>query len=218
MRPNFVRSFKGRGKQQTGNVYSKYEVAFRHDIQWVKDNFDRMPPPTHHAGPYDAGIELLTGDQPGDIHRLEKRLRELGRHPRQTLDLETTGLRPYMQRNPAILTAAVGTFNDTLAFPLRISSTGHDEGWGTTSREQRAMELFAEWLQYSGRKACHNLAFEMEWIAHDFGPEILRRTEWDDTMAMAYVMDAREGTKSLDVQTLMRFGFALKDQIGRAHV
>jgi DNA polymerase I-like protein with 3'-5' exonuclease and polymerase domains len=191
--------------------FNKYDVAFKHDIKWVRDNFDRLPQPVYHTA-YDKGIEMITGDQPGDIHRLEKRLREIAGYRKQSLDLETTGLRPYMQRNPAIVTAAVGTFEDTLAFPLRISSAGHDEGWGTTAREQRAMELFAEWLQYSGRKACHHASFEMEWIEHEFGPEILRRTEWDDTMAMAYIMDSRPGTKSIDHQTRLRFGFFLKDQ------
>lgn len=208
MTPNYIKRYNKHAGDPMS--FSRFELAFKHDIKWVKDNFDKLPPPTHYAQDFDKHIELLTGDQPGDIHRLEKRLREIAQYPEQALDLETSGLRPYMQRHPAILTAAVGTFKDTLAFPLRISSAGHDEGWGTTAREQRAMELFAEFLQYSGRKTCHNAAFEMEWIAHDFGPEILRRTEWDDTMAMAYTMDSRS-TKSLDVQVRMHFGFYLKD-------
>lgn len=203
--PNFA--YKQRSSRP-----SKYEHALRHDILWIKRNYDRLPPVDYFAPPYDTGIELLTGDQPGDIHRLEKRLREIARYEHQGLDIETTGLRPYMLRHPHILTAAVGTFEDTLAFPLEISSAGHPEGWGTTAREQRAKELFAEWLQFSGRKACHNLAMEMEWIEHDFGGEVLRRTEWDDTMAMAYAMDGRSGIKSLDVQTRIRCGFQLKDQ------
>lgn len=199
--PNFIKTHR-----------SKYETAFNHDIRWLKDNFDQLPSPKHYAAPYDTDIELITGDQPGDIHRLEKRLRQIAQYPHGALDLETTGLRPYMQRHPAILTAAVGTFEDTLAFPLSISSAGHSEGWGTQAREQRAMSLFVEYMQNSGRKACHNLAFEQEWIAHDCGPELLRRTEWDDTMAMAYVTDGRPGTKSLEAQTTMHFGFNLKEQ------
>lgn len=190
---------------------SRFELAMTHDVRWVKNNYHRLPPAVVHDA-YDKDIEYITGEQPGDIHRLEKRLREVASYTHSAIDLETTGLRPYMQRNPHILTAAVGTFSDTLAFPLRISSAGHDEGWGTTAREQKAMELFAEYIMHSGRKCAHNLAFEQEWIGHEFGEEVLRRTEWDDTMAMAYVTDGRPGTKSLDVQTRMAFGFNLKDQ------
>lgn len=202
--PNYVHKRKGRKSQ--------WELCMEHDVRWIKENYDRLPDPSFHAAPYDRGVEIITGDQPGDIHRLERRLREVAQYRNGALDLETTGLRPYMQRQPHILTAAVGTFEDTLAFPLRISAAGHSEGWGTAGREQRAMELFAEYLQGSGRKACHQLAFEMEWVEHEFGPEVLRRTEWDDTMAMAYVLDGRPGTKSLGAQTRMLFGFDLKDQ------
>lgn len=202
--PNYVHKRKGRKSQ--------WQLCVEHDARWVRDMYDRLPEPRFHAGPFDKGIRIITGDQPGDIQLLERELREIAQYPHQALDIEATGLRPYMQRNPAILTAAVGTFEHTLAFPLRISSAGHDEGWGTAAREQQAMRLFAEYLTASGRKACHNLTFEMEWLAHDFGPEILRRTEWDDTMAGTYVLDGRPGTKSLDVQCRQRYGFFLKDQ------
>lgn len=210
--PNYAAMQWGR-QSQSGRTISRFELAMRHDIGWIKRNYQELQPPrVYTSTEYDKGIEQITGDQPGDLHRLEKRLREIGGYPRQALDLETSALRPYMPRHSYILTAAVGTFEDTIAFPLRISSAGHDEGWGTVGREQKAMELFAEYLLFSGRKACHNLAFEQEWIAHDFGSELLRRTEWDDTMALAYVMDGRSGTKSLDIQTRMSFGFHLKSQ------
>lgn len=202
--PNYVHKKKGRKSQ--------WELCMEHDVRWIKENYDRLPDPTFHAAPYDRGLDIITGDQPGDIHRLEKRLREVAQYRNQALDFETNGLRPYMLRHPHILTAAVGTFEDTLVFPLRISAAGHSEGWGTSAREQRAMDLFAEWLQHSGRKACHQLAFEMEWVEHEFGGEVLRRTEWDDTMAMAYVLDGRPGTKGLAAQTRMLFGFDLKAQ------
>lgn len=190
---------------------SRFELSVTHDVRYVKNNWDRLPVP-HVYDDFDKGIEQIAGDQPGDIQRLEKALRQVAQYKRGAIDLETNGLRPYMLRHAHILTAAVGTFEHTVAFPLRISSAGHPEGWGTTLREQQAMELFAEYLQFSGAKCAHNLAFEMEWLAHEFGEELLRRTEWDDTMAMAYVMDGRPGTKSLDVQTRMHFGFQLKDQ------
>lgn len=203
--PNYVH------KKQKGRK-SQWELCVEHDIRWVKENYNRLPSPRFYSAPYDGGIEYIEGDQPGDIQKLERRLVEVARYPHSGLDVETNGLRPYMLRHPAILTAAVGTFEDTVAFPLKISSMGHAEGWGTAAREKQAMRIFAEYLQGSGRKACHQLTFEMEWIEHEFGPEILRRTEWDDTMASSYVLDGRPGTKALDMQTRQLFGFALKDQ------
>lgn len=203
--PNYVHKRRGRKSQ--------FELCVEHDVRWIKDNFDRLPEPRYYSAPYDSGIEIITGEQPGDMQRLERKLSQVARdYPRHALDLECTGLRPYMQRHPAILSAAVGTLEDTVAFPLKMTSAGTDGGWGTDAREHQAMRIFGEYLQGSGRKCAHNLAMEQEWIGHEFGYEILRRTEWDDTMAMAYALENRAGTQSLGKQTLRFFGFDVKAQ------
>lgn len=197
--PNYLHA---KGKRKT-----EYELTFAHDVKelqtWLL--FDQKP--TYYPAPYDTGIELITGQEPGDMERLERALIELSREPRSAVDIETNGLRPYMLDSPHIWMAAVGTFKRTIAFAI-----DHPDGWGTEARQNRARALLGYYLIASGRKAAHNLAFELEWFLYFFGERAIRLTEWDDTMAMAHTLDERPGTKSLDYQTRIRFGFWLKDQ------
>lgn len=196
--PHYLHKKKNYGK-------SEYEMTLEHDIEVVKDLLDNMTQPKVYAAPYDTGIELITGNEPGDMQRLEQALIELAREPKSAIDIETNGLRPFTLKDPHIWTVAVGTFNRTVAFAL-----DHPEGWGTEARRRQVWGLFGKYLLTSGRKTAHNLAFEMEWFAFFFGGKILRQTEWDDTMAMCHTLDERLGTKSLDIQCRINFGFFLK--------
>lgn len=184
---------------------NEFELTFAHDVRVIKDLLNSRIKPVSFVAPYDTGIELITGAETNDMGRLEQALHELLKEPRSSLDIETNGLRPYMMADPHIWTAAVGTFNRTIAFPV-----DHPDGWGTEVRIKRAKGNLAQYLMESGRKSCHNLAMEMEWLCYFFGPDLLRRTEWDDTMAIAHTLDERPGTKSLDYQCLINFGFSLK--------
>lgn len=196
--PNFVHKKKSYGK-------SEFQLALEHDIEAAKHLAESTARPAYYRGAYDTGIQIVTGREAGDFQRLESALNDLVNERHQALDIETTGLRPYILKDSRILTAAVGTFNNTVAF-----SIDHPEGWATDKQRQRVRSLFLEYLLQSGKKACHNAAFEMEWLVHEYGPQLLRLTEWDDTMAMAHTLDERPGTKSLDHQCLMLFGFSLK--------
>lgn len=195
--PNFVHK-KGYGK-------SEYELALEHDARTVKALVRELSPARVYEAPYDTGVEIVTGTEPGDYDRLARALVELATVRESAIDVETTGLRPYMQREPRILTCAVGTFNRTVAFAV-----DHPEGWGTVDRRKQVKGLLMRYLLDSGKKSAHNLALEMEWLGYEFGNDILRRTEWDDTMAMAHTLDERQGTKSLDFQCRLNFGFFLK--------
>lgn len=199
--PNYVNKKNSYGK-------SEYELALEHDIEWIKGRTGELFAPRVYEGPYDQGIQCITGEESGDFQRLEDVLHKLARKPRSSIDLETTGLRPYMLRDPRILTCAVGDFEHTVAFPVDHPT----EGWGSDRRKRDVRGLLGEYIMQSGRKNAHNLAFEMEWVAHEFGEAMLRRTEWDDTMAMAHTLDERGGTKSLDAQIRRHFGFFLKSQ------
>lgn len=200
--PNYV--------HKKGNSYGKseYEWALEYDARILKEAVETgLGQPDMRSGPYDTGIEIITGQAAGDMQRLEKALEDLVWAPRSALDIETNGLRPFMMKTPLILTAAVGTFDKTVAFAL-----DHPDGWGSAHQRQRVKRTYYEYLAASGRKACHNLAFEMEWTVADGGAHLLRRTEWDDTMASSYVLDGRPGTKALGMQTQVLFGFDLKAQ------
>ena len=199
--PNYLERKKTYGK-------SEYELAIEHDIralEWWLENDGREP--TIYRAPFDGGIELITGEEPGDFQRLERALADLINEPRSSIDLETNGLRVYHLKQPKIWTAAVGTFKRTVAF-----SVEHPMGWGSESRIRKVFDLLGEYLLFSGEKSAHNLAMELEWLHYVYGPHILRATDWNDTMSMAHTLDERPGTKSLEVQTILNFGFNLKAQ------
>jgi uracil-DNA glycosylase family 4 len=202
--PNFV--FKKRSYNK-----SEFELTMEHDIARVKKllstNWLHENPPKFHEGPYDKGVEIITGNEPGDLQRLEAALTKLAKLRESALDVEASGLRPFMQVDPLMLTAAVGDFDHVVAFPL-----DHPEGWGSNVQRHKAWGLFITYLMNSGKKSCHNLAMEMEWMAYFMDHKVLRITEWDDTMSMAHTFDERPGTKGLGIQTLINFGFDLKKQ------
>jgi DNA polymerase I-like protein with 3'-5' exonuclease and polymerase domains/uracil-DNA glycosylase len=199
--PNWV------GRKSYGSK-SEHQLAFEHDVKVAKLAAEgREPAPKFFAAPYDSGVVLITGREPNDMERLEAAFRELAQLPRLAIDIETNALRPFAVPNPSIWSVAVGTSKRVFCFPL-----DHPEGWGTEGRKSRVWALLGEFLLHSGRKAAHNLAFELEWFHFFYGPDLLFRTEWDDTMAMAHTFDSRGSTKSLDIQTRMHFGFFLKSQ------
>ena len=200
--PNYT---KGKARQRV----SEYELAVGHDVlaAVALAESGRAAPTTHRA-PYDTGIACITGREQGDMARLEGALHSLvSSGLPHGFDIETNGLRPYQLTDPRIWTAAVGTFGGVVAF-----SVEHEDGWGTETRIRRVRGMLGDYIAQSGRKRCHNVAFEQEWSAYFYGNGILRRTEWEDTMAMAHALDERKGTKSLDVQVRARFGFFLKAQ------
>ena len=196
--PHYISKKKQYGK-------SEYEMALEHDVATMKAWLKGASRPRYVSSGFDDGVEMITGNEPKDMQRLERALADLAGEPQSSVDIETNGLRPFMLPEPHIWTAAVGTFNRVVSFAI-----DHPEGWGTAARRSRVLALFNEYLLHSGRKAAHNLAFELEWFNYFFGPDTLMRTEWDDTMAIADTLDERDGTKSLDYQTRLVFGFGIK--------
>lgn len=201
MWPNFA--FKEKRQRK-----SEYELALEHDVRRLEDLIygQGLPEPQFYGGGYDDGIEIVTGQEAGDFQRLERALADMLTLPSTAIDIETNGLRPYIE-GPMLISAAVGTFERVVAFSIE-----HPDGWGAPARIKKVHALFAEWLLYSNKKFAHNLSMEQEWLAAFYGPQLLRRTEWGDTMAMCHTLNERDGTKSLDAQTRLRFGFNLKAQ------
>ena len=194
--PNYAFKKKGRGT-------SEYELAMRHDVDAIKRFVaGEVEAPRVYTGNYDAGIEQIT-----DLRLLERRLAEFAGLPRVGIDVETNGFRPFRLKPPLLLTCAVGTFDHTIAFPV-----DHPQGFDTERSRRMAHSMLSEFLLHSGRKVAHHLGMEMEWFHYFYGSRVLRETEWDDTMAMAHTLDERKGTKSLEIQTLIHFGFNLKAQ------
>ena len=121
------------------------------------------------------------------------------------IDLETNGFRPYA-KNARILTVSIGTDEDTIAFAL-----DHKENKWSKKQRDELLRITYEFIMQSGTKIAHNLSFELEWLGHFFGREVLFETDWIDTMALYYVYDGRTGNQSLDMTTLKFLGFQLKD-------
>lgn len=207
MYPNWA--YKDKKKKQYGK--SEHEWILENDLRNLFDRLDEadddLVAPFHYSGPYDEGIERITGTEPGDFQRLERALADLASEKRVGVDIETNGLRPWSLKNPLIVTTAIGTFERTVAFAM-----DHPQGWGSDVQRRKVWSLVGEFLIHSGIKECHNAAMEMEWFAYFYGSRMLRLTEWDDTMAQCHTLDERPGTKSLDVQIRKAFGFFLKDQ------
>lgn len=196
----FRDAMRGRGK-------SEHEMTLEHDLRQVFQDIDAgLDLVEYHTGDYDKGIEKITGNEPGDMQRLERGLADLAGVSRGAVDIETSGLRPWAV-DPLVICAAVGTFEHTLAF-----SIDHPSGWGSETQRRKVWQLFGEYILHSGTKEAHNLSFEMEWLSFFYGDRVLRCTGWDDTMSMAHTLDGRPGTKSLDAQCRMLFGFFLKSQ------
>lgn len=184
---------------------TEFELCLEHDIRWLLDHIDDLPPPIVHDAPYDTGIELITGQSFSDFNRLEDSLNALSKEPSVGIDLETSGLRPYID-DPRIYLCAIGTFAKTIAFPI-----DHPSGWNSTLR-RRVWALVADFLLESRKKVAHHLGFELEWLTYFYGRELANLTEWEDTMAQAHTLDERIGTLGLNDLTRQHFGFFLKAQ------
>lgn len=186
---------------------SEHQLVLEHDVARLMDMLrDGLPKPVVETGPYDAGLQIITGHAASDIDKLAEALDRLAREEQVGIDIETNALRPYTTGSQ-ILTAAVGTRKSSVGFAL-----DHHDGWRDSRKRKMAWSLFGDYLLNSGRKVAHHLGFEMEWFAAKYGPSVLRLTEWGDSMAMAHTVDERRGTKSLEDQTVLMFGFNLKEQ------
>jgi DNA polymerase I-like protein with 3'-5' exonuclease and polymerase domains len=196
-------------KEKASYNKSEYELCVEHDVDFMLAMLDRgdlEEAPHIYQAPYDTGISMITGQEPGDFQRLEDAFHRLLKLKAVGLDIETSDLSPYV-RDPRIWTAAVGSFADTVAFTI-----DHPDGWGSEAQMKKVRNAFGQFLLESGRKRCHNAQFEQLWLGFEYGHKMLRMTEWEDTQALCHTLDERKGTKSLDVQCRVNFGFFLKDQ------
>lgn len=155
-----------------------------------------------------SGITVINPNTVGENHllMLEQALERMARSPDVGLDIETNGLRPSRLKDPMILTVAVSNGKESVAFPL-----DHPKGWGSDSQRRRAWSIFIDFIIKAGPKIVHNEAMELEWFHYFLGAKTVHHLDWEDSMAVAHTLDERPGTKSLNFQTRLCFGFWLKD-------
>lgn len=190
---------------------SPHQLVFEQTVTMIKklaEIEDKPWIPTNEE--IKAGVTIIdpTIPSPEEPHLviLERMLAQLAKAPNVGLDIETNGLRPSRLKIPLIITVAVSDGTSTVAFPL-----DHPKGWGSEVQRRRAWELFVDFLIKAGPKIAHNEAMELEWFQYFLGPAAVHLLEWEDSMAVAHTLDERPGTKSLNFQTRLCFGFWLKD-------
>lgn len=180
----------------------KWEQAFMWDMKQLFAKLDNglSEPTIESPASYHDGITSIITD----LDEIEAALDAVAKEPQSTIDLETNCLRPYV-KDAKILTAAVGTYAATYSFPLH-----HSQAKWTPKQLDHLLKRFERFLLNSGTKFAHSLMFEMEMLSFFFGAKVLFETQWGDTMAQAYCLDARSGALGLEDLTRLYFGFNVK--------
>lgn len=119
------------------------------------------------------------------------------------IDLETNGIRPY-ETGAQILSVALSGPDLTVAFPIQHRDYPRSERDVAT-----IADMLRDWLVNARCRKAQFTAFEMEWLAHWLGREVLW-SAWADAQGQAYLLDARQGTLSLEFLCLQHFGIDVK--------
>lgn len=180
---------------------SKWEEMFSIDLHQVFDVVTGLGEPGVETPiEYYSDIKLLY-----DVDDIVRHLEKLAALKDVAIDIETTGFRPYAH-DAKILSIAIGTYDETIAFALR-----HRGAQWTPQQLEQLETAVKAFLLSPGCKWAHHLAFELEWLSHFYGDDILYRSAWGCTMAQAYCLDPRRGVLSLGDVTRLNFGFDVKD-------
>jgi uracil-DNA glycosylase family 4 len=220
LHPSFILRQGGRGADENNvNIDRTYKQTFDRDHRQINTWFDTLSMPVVIKDGYRDNITILDGsNERRQLRILEEKLNSFtGRGKRYDVDIEThgvpNGISPFNSEY-CMLSAAVGTYDDTIAFVL-----DHPRGWRTRRAKRRANELFYEFLMRPGIiKEAHHAKFEMSHLTHKYGPEVVLETKWEDTAGQAVSLDERPGQKgsggmtSLNNLILINFGFELKAQ------
>lgn len=189
-------------------------ASWKHDVKMAAALAldSTPPPPALTQEKVQKGVQLLR-DYGEAILLLRSWIR---RRPDACygLDIETQGLRPQAT-GARILSIAISGPRGTIAVPilhpdhLRDRLPDHD-GFFKFLREEF----------FPGRRiVAQNATFEIEWLGQDdgIGFPCLLSVKWEDTMHLAYTLDARKGALSLNFLCWAKLGLPLK-QISKVDV
>lgn len=145
-------------------------------------------------------------------------LERLGQAKLTVTDLETHRERPYYS-DSLLLTWAIGTATDNISFPYK-----HPKFNWKPEEFARLKEALYNFYCSGKLNYAHNTPFELEWLAEEFGSDIVRKSPWRDTMAAAYVLnyggnEKKQGSNSSeeDEAKLMR-GLLSLDNLSLAYL
>lgn len=176
-------------KHTTKEMYADTVRVFDYDIQRALWDLQHLPDAKafyEDDSLYYNGIECCI--TPEDADRL---LAKAMKWDYITVDIETSGLRPFVP-GARIITIALSNFDgsETVAFPFTL----------------KAAKLFED---YKRRFNAQNSKYEMLWLSYFLGDDILH-CHWDDTEAQAYILDERQGVLNLNALTKIYMGFGVK--------
>ena len=193
-------------QRQNNGRPSNYELAFKVDVKRAfKEVAEGLPEPVIHTEAFARSDNLcVAGHGSGDLSVVKDFLERAGKEDYCGVDYETSHLRPYFD-GAIILSAAVSTWDQTLAFAIDHPSAG----WSDKERET-IKKHWKKFLLSGTRKCVHSLHFEQEWSAFFFGQEVLRQSRWEDSLTQAYILDERKDCLSLEFLGQLHFGINIK--------
>jgi DNA polymerase-1 len=187
------------------------EFAFAKDLENAFSIVEDLPKPiVHTEAMARSGVEFITGHREGDFDVLVNFLESCYKCDSIGFDYETGNTehspRPYAEGSRILSLAISPKLREAFAFPI-----DHPKAGWTTTEVTTIKQAISDFLHTAPcKKISHNLSFEQEWSAFFFGEGCLRAQPWEDTMSMAYILDERKGSHSLEFQCLEHFGINIK--------
>ena len=212
--PAYLLRLGGSSAKAKKQKIGEQEIFFERDINKAIRELKRLPDAkVAYGDEITKGITIIDGTGGWkDVRAIKRKLERYAKLPEVAFDYETGSdertqerqTRPY-GKNARILSIAVGTRDDTIAFPLF-----HRENKWTDKQRQTVIEAWESFLFTKTEKIAQNLFFELEWTIFFHGIGAARACTWHDTMSQAYVLGKPTGTTNLDALILTNFGFRLK--------
>lgn len=201
--------YQQREKEESGHT-DDTEFVLQLDLHRAFEALYDLPEPVVYTEQdLRKDLVLVTGENSHDAETVIGYLDQLRADKIAGLDYETNRERPYSE-GAKILTVGLSGSEGSLAFAL-----DHPESKWSRRDHARVRDAFVDFLLTTPcKKVAHNLAFEQEWSAFFFGREVIYAGSWGDSMAQAYVLDARVGVHSLDFLCLQHLGLHLKNISG----
>lgn len=186
-------------------MYDAQLRTFENDLRRVFSDYAAglTPPEIEPPENYYSGIRTIEDYTRQGFNDVLSWLKSAEKLEASTIDIETSELRPY-NRTSRILSVAIGTYEETVAFSLE-----HSQAQWSKSQLSQIYTALEAYLLSPGITCAHFTKFEMGWLVHKFGSKIAYEVSWEDTAAMAHVLDERRG-KSLEALTEVHFGFNVK--------
>ena len=186
------------------------EAVFKSDLKRAFAEVQSLPDP--QPEPRDKIYDGVTVYSEGEssIQKIAKFLdKTTNTNSAVGFDIETNMLRPYF-KDSKILSMSLSTGDESVAFAVDHSSAK----WTLDQKKRLNKLLFDFMVNRKCTLVCHNLSFEMEWMAKIYDELLLRVAPWSDTQAQAYILDERYGGEVLKLNSLciQHMGLPLKAQ------